>query len=355
MEIEAWGTMAHSGMATAIPEDGAVMKRLILFLLSISSLGAHSQGAFPMAQTETTILFPYGEHHPHFANELANHAKTGSETERLLVRADQAYSKLGFAKAARLYDRVLARPGTQRSEPLLAKAGDAHYFSGDLRSAHALYMEGDGRAVESDLDKIAGDGARRLRAAHLTAFFEGRGPMEPDSIFPGEGVPLIQIRNLKELNSRFSDFAPMFHRDTQLVFASSRDTGFLKNRRYKRNKQPFLDLYVTDLQGEGDSAMSARKFSQVLNTKYHEASVAFSKDQRTIYFTRNNFGKRLKRRKNKDVAHLKIFRSTLVAGQWTPAEELSINGESFSTGHPNLSPDGKRLYFVSDRPGGYGG
>src|SRR5690606_9552556 len=27
----------------------------------------------------------------------------------------------------------------------------------------------------------------------------------------------------------------------------------------------------------------------------------------------------------------------------------------FSTGHPNLSPDGKRLYFVSDRPGGYGG
>src|SRR5690606_42103458 len=50
-----------------------------------------------------------------------------------------------------------------------------------------------------------------------------------------------------------------------------------------------------------------------------------------------------------------FFRSTLVAGQWTPAEELSINGESFSTGHPNLSPDGKRLYFVSDRPGGYGG
>src|SRR5690606_7042746 len=86
---------------------------------------------------------------------------------------------------------------------------------------------------------------------------------------------------------------------------------------------------------------------------YHEASVAFSPDQQTIYFTRNNYGKRLKRGKE-GINHLKIYRSNFIDGEWTEAEELAINGENYSTGHPCISPDGKKMYFVSDRPGGYG-
>ncbi|HYC84458.1 MAG TPA: OmpA family protein, partial [Chryseosolibacter sp.] len=35
-------------------------------------------------------------------------------------------------------------------------------------------------------------------------------------------------------------------------------------------------------------------------------------------------------------------------------QPLPINNEAFSTGHPATAPDGK-LYFVSDKPGGYGG
>ena len=351
--------MAHSGMAHAVPEDGAVMKRLILSLLLITSLGAFSQGSPLLAQTDRKTSFPHGELASHSSVEHHSPTNITSDTQRLLDRADRAYSKMGYARAARIYDRVLARPDAFRSASLLAKAGDAHYYSGDLQSAHALYQERSrryGESLDQDPERGLVDMARWQRAAQVHALFDeqGKNPIENDSLFPGEGVPLVKIRNL-ELNSKYSDFAPMFHRGTQLVFASSRDTGFLRNRRYKKNKQPFLDLYVVDVQGGEDVPPIARKFSQVLNTKYHEASVAFSKDERTIYFTRNNFGKRLKRKKNRDVAHLKIFRSTLVAGEWTPAEELPINGERFSTGHPTLSPDGKQLYFVSDRPGGFGG
>src|SRR5690606_17162103 len=36
------------------------------------------------------------------------------------------------------------------------------------------------------------------------------------------------------------------------------------------------------------------------------------------------------------------------------AEELSINSDHFSTAHPALSPDETKLYFASDRPGGFG-
>ena len=34
---------------------------------------------------------------------------------------------------------------------------------------------------------------------------------------------------------------------------------------------------------------------------------------------------------------------------------LSINIDGYSTLHPSVSPDGKRLYFASDRPNGFGG
>src|SRR5690606_38894589 len=36
-------------------------------------------------------------------------------------------------------------------------------------------------------------------------------------------------------------------------------------------------------------------------------------------------------------------------------EELSINSNDFSTAHPSVNTDGSRLYFSSNRPGGFGG
>ena len=39
---------------------------------------------------------------------------------------------------------------------------------------------------------------------------------------------------------------------------------------------------------------------------------------------------------------------------WENIKELPFNDDVFSTGHPALSPDNKKLYFVSDREGGFG-
>ncbi|RIV53175.1 flagellar motor protein MotB [Flagellimonas taeanensis] len=145
----------------------------------------------------------------------------------------------------------------------------------------------------------------------------------------------------------------MFHKTSELVFASARDTSFLTTRRYRWNNQPFLDLYVAQKKNDEGELFGPKKFSRKINTKYHEASVAFTPDQKTIYFTRNNYGKKLKRGKE-GVNHLKIYRSKWVDNEWTEAEELPLNSENYSTGHPAISPDGKKMYFVSDRPGGYG-
>jgi outer membrane protein OmpA-like peptidoglycan-associated protein len=160
------------------------------------------------------------------------------------------------------------------------------------------------------------------------------------------------IKNLA-INTKYSEFSPIFHNEDEIVFASAKDSSFLKTRRYKWNNQPYLDLYVSKINKESQDLKSALKFSKKINTKYHEASVAFAPDNLTMYFTRNNYGKKLKRDQN-GINNLKIYRSTKVNGEWTEAEEVSFNSDEYSTGHPALSPDGKKLYFVSDMPGSIG-
>ena len=42
-------------------------------------------------------------------------------------------------------------------------------------------------------------------------------------------------------------------------------------------------------------------------------------------------------------------------GKWSEPTPFPFNNESFVTGHPSLSTDGKTLFFISDMPGGNGG
>ncbi|MEP1017670.1 OmpA family protein, partial [Maribacter dokdonensis] len=162
----------------------------------------------------------------------------------------------------------------------------------------------------------------------------------------------FDINNLS-INSKYSEFSPMYYGGDQMVYASAKDSSIFNTRRYKWNNQPYLDLFVAKVNDETQDFKNALKFSKKINTKYHEASVAFSPDNETMYFTRNNYGKKLKRDKN-GINHLKIYRSRKVNGEWLEAEEVSFNSDEYSTGHPALSPDGKQLYFVSDMPGSIG-
>jgi outer membrane protein OmpA-like peptidoglycan-associated protein len=160
------------------------------------------------------------------------------------------------------------------------------------------------------------------------------------------------LKNLA-INTKYSEFSPMFYNDDEIVFASAKDSSIFNTRRYKWNNQPYLDLYVSKVNKESQDLKAAIRFSKKINSKYHEASVTFTPDNSTMYFTRNNYGKKLKRDKN-GVNHLKIYVSKKVDGEWMEAEEVPFNSDDYSTGHPALSPDGKKLYFVSDMPGTIG-
>src|SRR5690606_11112579 len=58
--------------------------------------------------------------------------------------------------------------------------------------------------------------------------------------------------------------------------------------------------------------------------------------------------------KPEKIKNVKIFRAEKIDGKWKGVQEFPFNGEGFSTEHPALSADGSKLYFASDREGGFG-
>ncbi|CAZ97040.1 OmpA family protein [Zobellia galactanivorans] len=155
------------------------------------------------------------------------------------------------------------------------------------------------------------------------------------------------IKNLIDLNSEESDFAPSYL-SGNLVFTTARD---LDVQTY--NKLPYLNLYQTEIKEDGQTG-KASGLSETLNTKANESSTAFSKDGKTVYFTRNNFSKKSFKRDKNGISRLKIYRSRLTDGTWSEPEDLPFNNSNYSVAHPSLSSDGTKLYFASDMPGGMG-
>ena len=97
-----------------------------------------------------------------------------------------------------------------------------------------------------------------------------------------------------------------------------------------------------------------KMFDSKINTRFNESTPVFTKDGKTMYFTRNNF---LDGKKGKDankVTLVKIYKATLENNKWTKITELPFNSDNYSTAHPALSPDGNTLYFASDMPGSIG-
>lgn len=162
----------------------------------------------------------------------------------------------------------------------------------------------------------------------------------------------VKITNL-DFNTENSDFGGTEYKYNQLIFASSKYKRSFIRRIWTPNDQPFLDLYVSKKNLNGKKEV--KKFPKEINTKYHESSVAFSPDFKTMYFTRDRYidGK-LGETNSKGKVVLNLYKATNIDGEWTKIMLLPFNSHLYSTGHPSVSKDGQSLYFISDMPGSFG-
>jgi outer membrane protein OmpA-like peptidoglycan-associated protein len=166
----------------------------------------------------------------------------------------------------------------------------------------------------------------------------------------GSIAPGVIIKNAETVNSPYLEFSPVFYQNG-IVYVTSRQKGGAVDEKIG---ETFFELYYSELDGNRNP-IKAQDFSINVNSQVHEGPVSFNRKGDVLYFTRNNMKNGVRKADSKGVTRLKIYEAQKGEFDWENVTELPFNSDEYSTCHPALSADGRRLYFTSDMPGGYGG
>lgn len=147
---------------------------------------------------------------------------------------------------------------------------------------------------------------------------------------------------------KYAEFSPVFYKKS-IVFCSNRDPAKISGYS-TMDKKGFFKIYSVDTTNRQVTLLPGP-----VNSHLNNGPVTFSSKGDTIYFSRNlrveGAFKEISGPENK----LGLFYAVYKNGEWTNVTELRFNDNSWNVTTPFLSPDGKRLYFASDKPEGYGG
>ncbi len=290
--------------------------------------------------------------------------------------ADRYYDEFSYVQSAQIY-KALVEEKKDSSKHVISRLADSYYNNADTEEAEFWYKNLVSRFKDNLEPKYLFKYAQVLRS-------NGK-YKKSDSIFLSmnssdksnrqeelkkENYLLdysidkemrIGVRNLA-INTEYSDFGG-FLLNGKVYFTSAIPSGDKRQKLYKWNNQPFLNIYKADEEIQTleesikDTVLTVhnpRLIDNPISSEYHESTPVFTKDGKTIYFTRNNYNGKKVGRDKKNTSNLKIYKASFVNGYWLNVKELPFNGDDFSVGHPALSPDEKTLYFVSNMPGGYG-
>jgi hypothetical protein len=162
-----------------------------------------------------------------------------------------------------------------------------------------------------------------------------------------------EVRNIYEINTKESEFAPVTL-ENELLFLSSRKGSTRKLISFDGGGGiTRLDFYTIGIH----DITSGKKLIPLedLNTTNHEGPACYSADGTEMFFTKTVKGPR-DINTNQVVHTLQVFyRVKDKNGIWSePLSAFPFNSFQYSVGHPAITPDGKRVYFMSDMPGGFG-
>ncbi|RXR20436.1 flagellar motor protein MotB [Flavobacterium amnicola] len=282
--------------------------------------------------------------------------------ETKVAKANSQYDNLAYVDAIKTYEKIVAKG--YKSVNLFQKLGDSYYFNANLLEANKWYNElfvlnekvapeyyyrysqtlkatGDYTKANQFLDKFYELAGNDLRGKYYS---EQKNYKE--IIAKNSGRYEIKAT---EVNTKAFEYGPYKYGD-KVLFSTSRDSIGYAKIKTKWTGLSFTNLYAADLSEDG-SLVKPKRFSNKLNSKFHEDTPVFTKDLKTVYFTRNNYNDRKVGKSADKLILIKLYKATLEGEEWTNVKELPFNSDDFSTAHPALSPDEKTLYFATNRPG----
>lgn len=147
------------------------------------------------------------------------------------------------------------------------------------------------------------------------------------------------------INSKLSDVGATFFMNKYIMF-SSRKTGAIGAGRDENTNNPYFGLYCLNIDKYGNLSLP-NFFAHALDSKGNEGSLAFSSDEKKVYVTRSETDNALNYQLYKFDFDGKI--------SWINETAIEFNNVNYSIENPCITADGKKMYFSSNMPGGFGG
>lgn len=308
---------------------------------------------------------------PSYSSGMYNPYVTDKKVEVLIAKGDKQFRKGFYFQAIQFYQEVLvleaghlyahyqlaecyrhlfeyqkAKEHYQRVRQTRVEQyplsgyyeGLMHKFLGDYGRAVKLFEE----FIIFGKNHTFEDREHYLQMASLEkegSFFALENAMKPKGNFDFMRLP-------EPVNTSYNDYAASpFLTDSSIAITSTRkeSKGSNLNDQYG---EFFSDLYLfsRDTTNEWVDISRQSSFANI-NTDFSEGTGVFSKDQKTFIFTGCY-----------QEGYCHLFKSVFEQGKWQKPVSLGeeINHAGYDSKQPGLSDNGDSLFFVSDRPGGYG-
>lgn len=286
-----------------------------------------------------------------------------SYSQILIGLANYKFNNLNYTDAVPLYEFYLKKPQNQNDKNAIRNLAISYQLTN--RSVEAEPLFGRLTTMDTNWNDIVNYAEMLLKNKRYDTAF--RFINKPNYLAKNDiriNKILNSIQNLNELitsdtgnlkiamlpfNSGQSDFCPAFYQ-SGIVFSSTRQISDLVQRNHTWTDKNFTNLFYASAE---DGFQKPKKFAKQLRGKYNYGPATFSKGGRTMYYTVNN----PKKKSKSGYKNLRIYSANydIQKKKWEKTFKFPYNSNDYASTHPSLSLDGKKLYFSSNMPGGYGG
>ncbi|MEN8155385.1 MAG: OmpA family protein [Bacteroidota bacterium] len=277
-------------------------------------------------------------------------------------RAQAAFEAGEYFEAIDLYKEAYNKVDRDQKTAIFFKIGECYRILGDARSSALWYKKAVKEEYQDPILFLRYGQMLLVNEQYEEAEEEFKKYVElvPDDPRGTNGLESCEaaivwkenptgyiVENMRVFNSRQRDFSPAYINEsfTGVFFTSTREDAS-GNETHGATGQSFADIFSTTMDRKGKWSVPVPV--EDINSEFEDGAPCISPDFSDLYFTRCHKGK------NQQLG-CQIYKTSAAGSSWAEPEVVfEAFGDSISTAHPAISPDGNTLYFVSDMPGGLG-
>jgi len=304
----------------------------------------------------------------------------GQEQRSVRELADEAYAVKEYARAANLYDNLAAKE-KNLSIDLMGKLANCYREMNQIPAATHWYemmlrrpeCPDSIRLIFVEILKRNEDYKRAKEELALFHPAKADGILLKDKLLAGcdsavawkSLTPDFSLETMKDLCTENDEWISGVTRQGLLIEANGyrkmriNGAGESRPKIDNRLNQPYFKSYMLKQYTAGSANNVLEEVLPKLLGKFSHniGPVCFNNREDTAYITMNLPSRPNEKNELKQMWLLWLFRSVKQGDKWSWLDSVSmreLNVQGYSSSHAVLNREGNILYFISDRPGGYG-